>query len=105
MGSGSGIAAPNPPYGDSKVMTPYYNSKGEHIWTVDMDLEIGKTYFYYYIVDTVGDTWVIPDPKNLMADEGLNEALYPNRFDDWFTIGPGAYIAQENFFLNLLSPG
>jgi hypothetical protein len=69
--SGSSVTPPNPPYNNSANMVSSFNSKGEPIWTVSMDLEAGRTYFYYFVVDTVGDTWVIPDPKNLMFDEGL----------------------------------
>jgi hypothetical protein len=107
VGSGSAVKPKDPYFGDSKVMTLSTNSKGENIWTVTMDLEIGKTYFYYFLVDTVGDTWVIPDPKNLMVDEFLEGGLsvndlidLRNRLLDWYNQS-GAYTLANNLFLNL----
>ena len=92
--SGSSVAPPALPFGSSVNMVSSFNSKGEPIWTVSMDLEAGKTYFYYFVVDTVGDTWVIPDPKNLMFDEGLGAMAA------WWT-SSAQYIITKNLFINL----
>jgi hypothetical protein len=66
-----------------------------------MDLEIGQTCFYYFLVDTVGDTWCIPDPKNLMFDEFLDNASAYSSLFDWLQSDIGQYIVTENLFLNL----
>ncbi len=92
--NGSSVTPPNPPFSSSLNMVAGYNSKGEPIWTVTADLEAGKTYYYYFVVDTVGDTWVIPDPKNLMFDEGLNGMTA------WWKANM-EYIMTKNFFINL----
>jgi hypothetical protein len=93
------MPADDPYFGDKVAMTQYYNSKGESIWKAEMDLEIGYTYFYYFVVDTVGDTWVVPDPRNLAFDEFVNDTTYPD-FLSWIQ-GPGGYIVENNVFLNL----
>jgi len=92
--NGSSVTPPNPPFSSSLNMVASYNSKGEPIWTVTADLEAGKTYYYYFVVDTVGDTWVIPDPKNLMFDEGLNGMT------SWWKSNM-EYILTKNLFINL----
>jgi len=88
------ILPPNPPFGDSVPMTTSINSKGEPIWSAALNLEAGKTYFYYYVVDTVGDTWVIPDPKNLTFDEGLDGMT------SWYRDN-AQYLITNNMFLNI----
>jgi hypothetical protein len=92
--NGSSVTPPALPFGSSVDMVSSFNSKGEPIWTVSMDLEAGKTYFYYFVVDTIGDTWVIPDPKNLMFDEGLGAMAA------WWTSN-AQYIITKNLFINL----
>ena len=112
--TGSKIAPPDDPAafgGEVVSMTQYHNiSKGESIWKVNLDLELGQTYFYFFVVDTVGDTWVIPDPKNLTFDEFVNDNTYPD-FLTWMygpdgvpgggDDGPGGYLIEGNIFLNL----
>ncbi len=86
-GSGSEVTPPDPYISDKVEMTRRYNRKGENIWEVTMNLEIGKTYFYYFLIDTVGHSWVIPDPKNLMFDEFLSGATLAElnaAVDGWF---------------------
>ncbi|KPJ58533.1 MAG: hypothetical protein AMJ46_14055, partial [Latescibacteria bacterium DG_63] len=110
VGSGSGVAPPSDiRFGDSVAMTSSVNSKGERIWKCNLNLEIGKTYFYYFVVDTVGDTWIIPDPKNLSIDELLdgsprgsfaNMLQFAQEMLDWLN-SKGNYTIPNNLFLNL----
>lgn len=98
-GSGTYVAPPEPLTVTDKVaMSRYVNSKGENIWKVDMNLEMGKTYFYYFLVDTVGNTWTIPDPKNLMFDEFLNGQTADDVYASMeaYTGGMGNTVAYQN---------
>jgi len=92
--TGTTLTPPNQPFGDSVNLTPSFNSKGEPIWSVVMNLEAGKTYYYYFVVDTVGDTWVIPDPKNMSFDIGTGSLV-----DFW--IANQKYIMLKNWYINL----
>jgi len=92
--SGTYVTSPNPPFGDNVAMTMSYNSKGEPIWSATLNLEAGKTYFYYYVVDTVGDTWVIPDPKNMTFDDAWDGMTA------WYKANM-QYIVTNNFMLNI----
>jgi len=92
--TGTFMTPPALPFGDSATMTPAFNSKGEPIWTATMNLEAGRTYYYYFVVDTVGDTWVIPDPKSLSFDEGTGPMA------DWW-VNNKQSIVLKNLFINL----
>ncbi len=83
-------------FGNAVAMTRTVNSKGEPIWKVDVDIEIGMTCFYFFEVDTVGDNWIIPDPKNLMVDE------FDETMRKWVEDPDYAkYIVKKNFMLNV----
>jgi hypothetical protein len=92
--TGTNLVPANQPFGDSVALTPTVNSKGEPIWSVTMNLDAGTTYFYYFVVDTVGDTWAIPDPKNLSFDVGTGSMV------DWWKANQ-QYIMLKNWFINL----
>jgi len=92
--TGSTLTPPAMPYGDGVSLTPSVNSKGEPIWSFTMNLEAGRTYYYYFVVDTVGDTWVIPDPKNLAFDAGTGPMA------DWWKANKQS-IVLKNWFINM----
>ena len=92
--TGSTLTPPNMPFGDNVALTQSVNSKGESIWSYVMNLEAGKTYYYYFVADTVGDTWVIPDPKNLAFDSGIGGMV------DWWKNNK-QYLLLKNWFINM----